>query len=213
MPSSMKAGAGWAKTGTSALQDIMVFEHWTGFPTPTQNTVFKINQSATNVLFVGITDPGGNSGVATSTTISLNTWFHWAFSIDTIFATISVWLNGAGKGTTGYTQTPQIWRRHSVAAGWAGANPFNGQMAHVAAWGAELRDAEVLALYEGRCPPMDVGVQTAALKYYAPLDHDDLCQFGEGSAGAQLVFGTQGSPTFSTDGPRVVPMLGGIVAA
>lgn len=209
MPPAAKAAAGWAKTDTAALQWIWTAEHWAGIPA-TVRASFSIFTLSDRTLGVEITDLAGSSGVVTSTTFQLNTWFHWACWIDTLGGTINVMLNGGGKGSGGYTEAVQLWVRHSIAAHWNGGVPFNGQIAHVAMFGTALKDSEVLALYEGRCPPMDVGFDSESLIYYAPLDHDDLCQFRH-SGGAQLVWGPRNSPTFSDDDPRVVPMFGGLV--
>lgn len=216
MPSSIRSMAGWGKTATVGTQFIMECEHWTGIP-PSFNTSFEIvtvASAATNKLAANITDTVGASGAVTTTSMTINTWFHWAVTIDP--TNINVYVNGGGKASAVYSESLQIWRRHAVGASWVGGAPFNGQIAHVATWGRALSDAEILALYEARCPPMDVsmgGAASGGLAYYAPLEHDDLCQFGAQTTGAQLVFGPINAPTFSDLDPNVYPMLGGIVAA
>lgn len=213
MPLDVRSFAVWAKADVSSVtQRLMVASQFQGIPVPSLVATFRLYRGSSNRIIALVTDAGGATGATTSTSVGAGEWF---LAVATIDATdISVYLNAGGKGTNPHSETVRPWRRHSVAAEWDGSDPFDGQIAHVAAWDFPLSDAQVLALYEGRCPPMDVGLEVGQLQYYAPLEHDDLCQFGVGVAGAQLVWGTQGSPTFVDDEPNVLPMIGpGIVAA
>lgn len=211
MPLAARSLAVWAKADVSSVtQRLLVAAQFQGIP-PSQVGSFRLYRGSSNRILALVTDAGGATGATTSTSVGAGEWFHAVATIDG--TDISVYLNGGGKGTNPHSEAVRDWRRHSVAADWDGSNPFDGQIAHVAAWDFALTDAQVLALYEGRCPPMDIGVVVGQLLYYAPLEHDDLCQFGEGVAGSQLVWGTQNSPTFVDDEPNVLPMIGGIVAA
>lgn len=215
MPLGARTLAGWGKTDTSGTQYIMNCEFWTGIPPVRESAleIITIAAGATNKLSANIVHPTGGSGAVTTTSMLINSWFFWTVTID--INNINVYLDAGGKASNALGIT-RNWPRHSIGATWTGGFPFNGQIAHVGVWGRALSDAEVLALYEGRCPPMDVsfsGPPSGGLIYYAPLEHDDLCQFGQGAAGAQLVFTPRNSPTFSTEDPNVLPMLGGIVAA
>lgn len=212
MPIGARTLAGWGKTDVSGVQIIMICNFFSGIP-PVFNTSLDIGTvptGVTNNLAANITDTSGSSGVVSTNFMVINTWFHWAVTIDA--TNINVYLNGV-RTSAAYVETLRNWPRHSISTS---GSPFNGQIAHVATWNIALRDEEILALCEGRCPPMDVGVDVTAparLLYYAPLEHDDLCQFGEGTTGAQLEFTPQNSPTFSDEDPNVYPMVGGIVAA
>ncbi len=211
MPIGANSLAVWAKATTlSTVQNLMVAEHWRIF-NPIQLAQFRLFVGATNLISGEINDSGGASGADTTASISTGVWFQAVVTADA--DTINAYLNGANKGSSANNNALRNWPRHSVAADWDGSLPFDGQIAHIAAWNVMLTDAEVRALYEGQCSPMDIGVQTDALVYYAELDNNDLCLFGEGAAGSQLEFGTQGAPTFADDDPGVYPMIGGIVAA
>lgn len=218
MPVGARTLAGWGKTDVSGTQVIMNCEFWSGIPQSPHTTLEMITVAAgaTNKLSVNFipTPPGGGAGATTTAGMLINSWFHWALTIDS--SNISVYLDGGSKGTNTHTGSLRGWPRHSIGATWGGGLPFNGQIAHVSTWGRALSDAEILALYEGRCPPMDVsmaGAPLGGLLYYAPLEHDVLCQFGQGVAGAQLEFTPINTPTFSDEDPCVYPMVGGIVAA
>jgi hypothetical protein len=145
--------------------------------------------------------------------MTLGERFHFCLTIDG--SNINAYLNGGGKGSSAYTESLRLWPRHGVGSTYQGGSYFNGEIAHVAAWGRALSDAEVLALYEGRCPPMDVTAEgSGGLLYYASLDHNDLCEWGAVTSvplGAQLEWTAVNSPTFSDEDPNVYPLVGGMV--
>lgn len=214
MPVGARTLAGWGLTSTQAGMTLMQCEHWAGIP-PARVGLLSIQTQpagATNRLSCSIVEDGvSESGATTSFAMTLGEWFHFCVTIDV--DNINVYLNGGFKGSAGYTESRLAWPRHSIASSYGGGNYFDGQIAHVSMWNLPLTDAEVLALYEGRCPPMDVSSEIFAvgsLYYYATLDHDNLCEWGDRS-GFQLVWSPRNAPTFSDEDPNVYPMVGGMV--
>jgi hypothetical protein len=95
----------------------------------------------------------GEGGCVTSTTRSVNTWFH-ACNVETSATSHAVFLNGAGKGTSATSVTfPTGMNRTSINAWNAGANVgIAGNIAHATIWNVALADAEVLELAAGLIP-------------------------------------------------------------
>ena len=89
----------------------------------------------------------------TSTTRSVNTWFH-ACSVHASATSHAAFLNGAGKGTSATSVTfPAGMNRTSINAWNGGANVgIAGNIAHAAIWNVALADAEVLELSNGLIP-------------------------------------------------------------
>lgn len=89
----------------------------------------------------------------TSTTRSINTWFH-ACSVHASATSHAAYLNGGGKGFTTTSVTfPTGMNRTSINAWNAGANVgIAGNIAHCAIWNVALDDAEVLELANGLHP-------------------------------------------------------------
>ena len=89
----------------------------------------------------------------TSTTRSVNTWFH-ACSVHASATSHAAFLNGAGKGTSATSVTfPTGMNRTSINAWNGGASVgIAGNIAHAAIWNVALADAEVLELADGLIP-------------------------------------------------------------
>lgn len=105
-----------------------------------------------------------NKTASTSTSVTAGAWQH-ACIVNASHASMSAYLNGAGKGTSGANSWSGTLSRLTIGARNASVF-FNGAIAEVAIWQLTLTDAEILALAAGVAPWF---VHPEGLITYAPL--------------------------------------------
>jgi hypothetical protein len=103
-------------------------------------------------------DPG-------STTISLNTWYHLAFTYNSTSG-LTGYVNGAVDGTAAASGTLAAATSLVMGQGTGGTN-FPGRVADAAVWNTTLTAGEVLSLSQGARPK---DVRPGSIIGYWPLD-------------------------------------------
>lgn len=149
---------------------------------------------------------GGSEYYAASTTaVSTGVWVHVA----AVFASATsraVFVNGVSEGSNATSTTPTLTRT-AIASRNDGAVPgsfpsyFDGQMAHVAIWGAALTAAQIAGLAAGMSPLV---VSSTAPWLYAPFRGESFPEVNFSGTAVTL------SPTSSeaakgTSDPRLYP--------
>ena len=103
-----------------------------------------------------------------STGFSVNTWTHGC-AVFNASGGSAIYINGGSKVTASSVPTPSGMNNLSIGCRWSGgsrAGFFQGRLAEVGVWNAELNDSEALSLARGRAPNR---VRPDSLKFYAPL--------------------------------------------
>ena len=145
--------------------------------------------------------------VSGTTAMTTGVWYHVASTCvaNAALLNVKVYFNGAEEGSSsGVTATAQnstddIIVANAYPGDAAGLGFWNGDIADVAYWTAQLDVNEILALAGGVRPHR---IQFDALKFFAPigLDSPEPEYTGLGISGT-----LSGSPTLS-DGPPIVQM-------
>jgi hypothetical protein len=132
-----------------------------GCKSPANTDLFSaIIQTATKKMTALSTNgaAGSDSTAASSTVLTVSTWYHAAF----VYATTSsrsCYINGGGKVTSTVSIIPTAGHFNDTGIGGyynngAIANTFNGNIAFPAFWNAALSDSDVLSLSKGASPKL-----------------------------------------------------------
>jgi hypothetical protein len=144
----------WIKIGQTTTQGI-VSKYGTN--NVTREYLFQITASKIRLTLIA---SGGATNFATgNTALSLNTWYHVAFTYDgsggpTAYNGINLYVNGTAETATtgGSAYTAMTNTVTDVEIGRYGSRELNGAMDEVAIFSSELSASDITSIYNGGVP-------------------------------------------------------------
>ncbi len=189
--------AGWGRVNTAATRNIMWALAASGFPSRYYLLSFLNAADGQEVRFRAEQEPFNPAFADSTTSYTVGKWHHLC-GVEVTSSSRCVYLDGAGKGTNALPEIPagvNLMALGILDRGTAGtAQPFDGDIAHVALWDVALTDAEVASLAAGVSP---LAIRRDSLVAYFPLGG----QSPERDIVGELVMTTTGSPAIAEEPP------------